>query len=53
MAAFYRVDQPDMAARRDDDEPASLNDTARRMFVRMLIRDQPALPLGLGKVLGG
>jgi hypothetical protein len=37
-----RVDQPDMAARRDDDEPASLDDIAGCMLVRMLVGDEAA-----------
>jgi hypothetical protein len=42
MAAFIVVDQPDMAARRDDDEPASLDDVTGRVFVRMLVGDETA-----------
>jgi len=42
MAALYRVDQPDMTTRRDDDEPASLDDVAGRVLVRMLVWDEPA-----------
>ena len=53
MAAFYRVDQPDMAARRDDDEPASVDDVAVHVLVQMLIGEEAAKPLGLGKVVGG
>ena len=53
MAAFYRVDQPDMAARRDDDEPASMDDVAVHVLVQMLIGEKAAKPLGLGKVVGG
>ena len=40
--SLYRVDQPDMAARRDHDEPASLDDVAGCVFVRMLVGDEAA-----------
>src|SRR6516162_6858510 len=39
---LYRVDEPDMSTRRDDDEPASPDDITRRVFVRMLVRDEAA-----------
>jgi hypothetical protein len=42
---LYRVDQSDMAARGDDDEPASPNDIAGRVFVWMLVwYEIPAAP---------
>src|SRR6516162_1199433 len=34
---LYRVDQPDMTARGDDDEPAPLDDVAGCVLVRMLV----------------
>jgi hypothetical protein len=37
---FDRIDQPDMTAGRNDDEPAALHEIAGRMLVRVLVGDE-------------